>query len=100
MIIDDLRYIVETQLARSLQHRIVTPDEAQAVLASYRRLDETKRQVLLSLPLDSIIDFATRNKRSRLGGYLNEVERKAKKSTGHRLAEHDYLDVPTRGRTP
>lgn len=93
MILDELKYIIETQIPRNLRNRLVTPDEAQAVLVSYQRLSDPNRAMLLNLPIDNIIDFAmTRNKSNRLQGYMSQVE--TKKPIGRRLEEQDYLDVP------
>lgn len=71
--LDDFRRIVESATPQPINSRLVTPDEAKAVIGSYNRLTDRLRPNFLALPIDNIIEFSMlqTKKRPSLYNYMN-----------------------------
>ena len=100
MMLNDFLRIVESKAPQSLHDRVVTPDEAKAVITNYQRLTDPHRSKFLSLPIDNIIEFAMIDKAPtgmpKNGGfknYMTEVEN-THEPEKPALEQHDYLDAP------
>lgn len=98
--LNDFQRIVESKAPQSLHDRVVTPDEAKAVITNYQRLSDPHRSKFLSLPIDNIIEFAMLQKAPtgmpKNGGfknYMTEVEN-TQEPAKPALEQHDYLDAP------
>ena len=102
MMLNDFQRIVESKAPQSLHDRMVTPEEAKAVVTNYHRLNDPHRSKFLSLPIDNIIEFAMMSKAPpgvpKNGGfknYMTEVENTQKPEPEKpALEQHDYLDTP------
>ena len=73
--LDEFRRIAETATPQAIDSRLVTPDEARAVISSFNRLTDPLRSNFLALPLDNIIEFSMMQtkKRPSLYNYMNGV---------------------------
>ena len=73
--LDEFRRIAETATPHAIQSRLVTPDEARAVISSFNRLTDPLRTNFLALPVDNIIEFSMMQtkKRPSLYNYMNGV---------------------------
>lgn len=63
--LDEFRRIAETATPHPIQSRIVTPDEARAVISSFNRLTDPLRTNFLALPVDNIIEFSMMQTKKR-----------------------------------
>lgn len=75
--LDEFRRIAETAMPQQIDSRIVTPDEARAVISSFNRLtDGPLRTNFLRLPVDNIVEFSMMQtkKHPSLHSYMNGVQ--------------------------
>src|SRR5689334_1772399 len=101
MILDEFKRIAETQAPQTLNDRMVTPDEATAVLVNYHRLSPPHRDKYIKLPISNMIEFATMKKPSgALKNYVTEVETIKQPVEALPLERRDYPDVPDTADTP
>ena len=100
--LDDFRRIAETATPQAIQSRLVTPDEARAVISSFNRLTDPLRTNFLALPVDNIIEFSMMQtkKRPSLYNYMNGVTESTPPPTVPDApqpipeTERDHLDTP------
>ena len=102
--LDDFRRIAETATPQAIQSRLVTPDEARAVISSFNRLTDPLRTNFLALPVDNIIEFSMMQtkKRPSLYNYMNGVTESAPEPPAEVSealqpipeTERDHLDTP------
>ena len=102
--LDDFRRIAETATPQAIQSRLVTPDEARAVISSFNRLTDPLRTNFLALPVDNIIEFSMMQtkKRPSLYNYMNGVTESAPEPPQEvpeapqpiPETERDHLDTP------
>lgn len=95
--LEEFRHIAETAVPQPIQNRMVTADEAQAVLTSFNRLTDDMRLNFLALPVDNIIEFSLTQakKRPSLHTYMNGVkETKEEPPPAIPATELDRLDEP------
>lgn len=106
MLLEEFRHIAETAMPQPIQSRMVTPDEARAVLTSFGRLSDDKlRTNFLGMPVDNIIEFSLTQakKRPMLYNYMNGHA--IKEATEEPPAtipatELDHLDQPPAPKLP
>lgn len=100
--LDDFRRIVESATPQPIQSRLVTPDEAKAVIGSYNRLTDPLRSNFLALPIENIIEFSMlqTKKRPSLYSYMNSeqaiaaTEPLVEAPQGIPEPERDQIDQP------
>ena len=99
--LDDFRRIAETATPQAIQSRLVTPDEARAVISSFNRLTDPLRTNFLALPVENIIVFSMMQtkKRPSLYNYMNGVVESAPEPPPEAPqtiveAQHDHLEQP------
>lgn len=96
--LDEFRRIAEAATPLSIQNRLVTPDEARAVISSFNRLtDGSLRTSFLNLPVDNIIEFSMMQTKKRPSLYnymtgITEVTEEPEPSIPE--TERDHIDTP------
>lgn len=91
MMLDDFKQIVETKAPHTVQDRLVTFEEAKAVVSNYDRLTDPYRSKFMSMPINNIIEFSLMAKPN--GGfktYVKDVETKVHQQT----IVNEQRDVP------
>src|ERR1044072_7920866 len=66
MLLEEFRHIAETAVPQPIQSRVVTPDEARAVLTSFGKLSDDKLRIdFLRMPVENIIEFSVTQAKKR-----------------------------------
>src|ERR1044071_5853633 len=101
MLLEEFRHIAETAVPQPIQSRMVTPDEARAVLISFGKLsNDTMRANFLGMPVENIIEFSITQakKRPTLYNYMNgHAVKEAEEPAPINVipaTELDHLDAP------
>ena len=58
MNINDFKSIIETRNPKVIQSRLVSPQEARAVISNYEKLTEPYRGTFMELPITNIIEIS------------------------------------------
>jgi len=95
--LDEFRRIAEAAIPLSIQNRLVTPDEARAVISSFNRLtDGSLRTSFLNLPVDNIIEFSMMQtkKRPSLYNYMTGITEVIEPPEPTPETEPEHIDTP------